>query len=263
LNKEDYIFTSNWCIDNKFFWNLHLNEYKDKKNISLLEIGLYEGRSTLWFLRNITTHKTSTITGIDINISDNFKHNFSIFNTENKINIYKEASYDFLKKNNENFDIIYIDGSHKGKNVLEDIVLSWRNLKMNGTMVLDDYKMYDKRYPEINLPKKAIDTFLSLYRDELIIVHKEYQVIVKKKFRELDEYSIRLNEELYIYIDLYGDKKNKESALFKWIDSTRYEVVETEQEKVSLIIETLTINKYEDKHLKIIEEFKLQQILGL
>ena len=262
MNKN-YIFTSDWCIDNKFFWNLHLNEYKDQKNISLLEIGLYEGRSTLWFLTNIITHKTSTITGIDIKLSDNFNHNFSIFNAKDRINIYKEASYDFLKRNKDFFDIIYIDGSHKGKNVLEDIVLSWRNLKMNGTMILDDYKMFEKRYPQINLPKRAIDTFLSLYRDELIIVHKEYQVIVKKKFRELDEYSIRLNDELNIYIDLYGDKMNKESALYKWIDSVRYEVVHTDPEKILLIIETLTVSDYEEKHLKIIKEYKLQQILGL
>ena len=116
---------------------------------------------------------------------------------------------------------------------------------------------------QINLPKRAIDTFLSLYRDELIIVHKEYQVIVKKKFRELDEYSIRLNDELNIYIDLYGDKMNKESALYKWIDSVRYEVVHTDPEKILLIIETLTVSDYEEKHLKIIKEYKLQQILGL
>jgi len=123
--------------------------------------------------------------------------------------------------------------------------------------------MLDMKLPEINLPKKAIDTFLSLYRDELIVTHKEYQVIVKKKYRELDEYSIRLNKEFYLYIDLYGDKKNGESAIYKWIDSSKYEVIKCDPEEILLIIETMTVCSYEEKHLEIITKYDLQQTLGL
>jgi len=82
------------------------------------------------------THKSSTIKGVDLKISQNLTHNFKIFNTENRIKLYKEKSFDFLKRNNDSFDIIYIDGSHKGKHVLEDIVMSWNSLKMNGTMII-------------------------------------------------------------------------------------------------------------------------------
>ena len=37
------------------------------------------------------------------------------------------------------FDIIYIDGNHEPEFVLEDAILSFRRLKKEGIMILDDY----------------------------------------------------------------------------------------------------------------------------
>jgi len=81
------------------------------------------------------------------------------------------------------FDIVYIDGSHKAKNVLADAILSWELLKTGGIMIFDDYKWKGweghKLTAELR-PEIAIDSFISIFKNDIEIIHKDYQVILKK-----------------------------------------------------------------------------------
>jgi predicted O-methyltransferase YrrM len=191
--KYNYIFTVDWFSYNIQIWTHYLNELKDKPNLHFLEIGSFQGRSTVWLLENILTNETSTITCIDTfegsiehtlhfqndikNLFDIFSHNISKF--KNKVNIIKDKSQDALKKINEQYDFIYIDGDHKASSVIEDAILSFPLLKKGGIMIFDDYLWFQmKKF--IDNPKVAIDAFLEIYADKITILYKNHQVIIEK-----------------------------------------------------------------------------------
>ncbi len=43
----------------------HFKKIKGKDHVNFLEIGIYDGRSTIWFIENILTNPTSKIALID------------------------------------------------------------------------------------------------------------------------------------------------------------------------------------------------------
>jgi predicted O-methyltransferase YrrM len=192
-SEYNYIFTVDWFSSNIPIWSHYLKELKDKPNLHFLEIGSFQGRSTVWLLENILTNNTSTITCIDTfegsiehaidfkndikNLFDIFSHNISKF--KNKVNIIKNKSQVALKQINEQYDFIYIDGDHKASSVIEDAILSFNLLKKGGIIIFDDYLWFGmKKF--IDNPKPAIDAFLEIYADKINVMYKNYQVIIEK-----------------------------------------------------------------------------------
>ncbi len=193
IKEQKYIFTVDWFSHNIPSWNIYLNNFKNKPNLNFLEIGSFQGRSTVWLLENILTDENSSITCIDtfegsiehhiysknelINLFDIFVHNVSTF--KNKINIIRGKSQEVLKLLNESFDFIYIDGDHTAVSVIEDAILSFSLLKKGGIMIFDDYEwLVMNNY--IDNPKPAIDAFLEIYANKITLLYKDYQVIIKK-----------------------------------------------------------------------------------
>ena len=191
--ENNYIFTVDWFSYNIPIWTHYLNHLKNEPNLHFLEIGSFQGRSTVWLLENILTNNTSKITCIDTfegsiehtinfqndikNLFDIFSHNISKF--KNKVNIIKNKSQNALKHINDKYDFIYIDGDHKASSVIEDAILSFSLLKKGGIMIFDDYMWFEmKKY--IDNPKIAIDAFLEIYADKITILYKNCQVIIEK-----------------------------------------------------------------------------------
>jgi predicted O-methyltransferase YrrM len=174
-----------------------------KQEIHILEIGSLEGKSTIWFIENFLSHPKSTITCVDpwldykmsdvsfyaknqseerIKYYENFLINISETGQKEKVKIAKGFSNQILPKLTKQYDLIYIDGNHTCKFVLEDSVLSFLLLKHGGFMVWDDYEWTNKfeKPTELNSPKLAIDCFLKCYASYLKIFEKKYKVIIKK-----------------------------------------------------------------------------------
>lgn len=182
---KKYQFTSDWFSSKIPIWEKVLKSFKGKPNIHYLEIGLFEGRSAFWMLENILTHSTSRLTGIDIfpkHIEERFYTNLKISGFEHKVTAIKGTSQKELKRFSENsFDIIYIDGGHTADNVLADAVLSWPLLKEDGILIFDDYLWKRNEYPPQMRPQMAIDTFVTVYINQLEIIHQSSQVVLKKR----------------------------------------------------------------------------------
>jgi len=182
-----------------------LKKIKGKPNIHALEIGSYEGISAIWQLENILTDPSSTITCIDIFddkvIEDRFDRNIKATGVAYKVIKLKGSSENMLRGLKfEQYDYVYIDGSHMPKWVLSDAVLSWDLLKKGRLMIFDDYHFIENKPKEFRptridvidnyLWKKrvwntysckvAIDAFLKIYGPWLEVVFKKYQVVVKK-----------------------------------------------------------------------------------
>jgi predicted O-methyltransferase YrrM len=151
---------------------------------SLLEVGSFEGRSAIWFLDNVLTHPTATITCVDPFIGPGaeaqFDHNMRVSGHAAKVTKIKGRSeVVLLDLKPASYDAIYIDGSHLAVNVLMDAALSWTLLKRGGVLIFDDYLWRPER-PAWNRPQLAIDLFLSMVGTDAVVLHKTHQAIVRK-----------------------------------------------------------------------------------
>jgi predicted O-methyltransferase YrrM len=200
-------------------WKKILSPFQGKPNVSYLEIGVNQGRSALWVIENILTHPTATLTGIDIfpegmDIKERYLYNLKLSGYESKAKTITGYSGSVLKTlPAESFDIIYIDGDHTASGVLSDAVLSWDLLKKGGVMIFDDYQLNFAHLPVELLPKIAIDSFITAYRNSLEVVRSDYQLFIKKRqdgcLQYTDISSIGCSPiGQYIYVWNY-DKKNE------------------------------------------------------
>jgi Methyltransferase domain len=101
VKPSGYSFSQDWLIYRSPLWTQYLNELKGKEDIHLLEIGTYEGRSAIWFLENILTHPSSTITCIDLfsyrMAEIRFDNNIAVSGYSNRVTKIKGRSQDVLK----------------------------------------------------------------------------------------------------------------------------------------------------------------------
>jgi hypothetical protein len=96
-----------------------------------------------------------------------------------KIMKRKGESFDVLRSwPLHQFDVIYIDGSHEGRNILEDACLSFHLVKPGGLIMLDDYKWNHPRHV-YTVPRVAIDSFLHIWGPWIDLIHKRWMVIVR------------------------------------------------------------------------------------
>jgi len=184
-------YSEDWFTRHVPTWHELLASLKEQ-DCRVLEIGVFEGRSTVWLLENILTHPASTLTYIDtfaggaehtgLNLSDlesRFLANTAPY--RNKLIARKGRSDAMLRDlPHDHFDYISIDGSHEAADVLSDAVLSWPLLKTGGLICFDDYEWWIDPAPERS-PKLAIDAFLNVMRSQCEVVRKGYQVWVRKR----------------------------------------------------------------------------------
>ena len=85
-------------------------------------------------------------------------------------------------KNNQKFDFIYLDGSHKCLDVMCDIIQAWELLDVGGILGIDDVTWRpDQSYTVFDVPLKAAQLFYNKYRQMLLCVKsKKYLYKLKK-----------------------------------------------------------------------------------
>jgi predicted O-methyltransferase YrrM len=188
LTKEEG-FIHDWFSKNIPNWKKHLAQFANKENLNFLEIGTYEGKSALWLLENVLTHPTSRLTCIDPwvdyendkgdNIFTRFSHN--IKNHVEKTIIVRDYSSNALRKYEPvpTFDLIYVDGCHTALCAIEDMILSFPLLKPGGVFIFDDYG-WRPHLAEHERPKLAADSFMKIFSTKINVLHKGYQVFIKK-----------------------------------------------------------------------------------
>lgn len=178
-----YHFTSDWFSNNIPLWERELAKFRNKP-INFLEIGTYEGRSAIWALENILTHRDSKIYCVDTfqeGTYQTYKKNVAKFG--DKVFTLKGQSRDMLKLPHilqKKFDIIYIDSDAHSSQVLEDAVLAFPLLKPGGLLIFDDYTYSKQR--DNRCPKQGIDAFLNAYAEFVHVVSARWQVIVQKNY---------------------------------------------------------------------------------
>ncbi|MEG4939278.1 tetratricopeptide repeat protein [Microcoleus sp. F4-D5] len=177
---KNYQFTQDWFTHNIPIWQRHLQEFTGIADFQVVEIGSFQGMSACWLLDKILTHPTAKITCIDLYFQEHFKGNIVKTGAAERVIELEGYSQDLLVNlTAEYYDIAYIDGCHKPTSALQDAILSWRLVKVGGLMIFDDYEFTFPDSPEQDT-KIGIDVFLEMFGSQLEVVHKGYQLIVKK-----------------------------------------------------------------------------------
>lgn len=189
---RDYAFERDWHERHASYWTEALERFQGQPDIQYLEVGLFEGASFFWVLEKILTDPTSHATGIDPfireysqikNYSDTFYENLELSGVGDRTTIIEGFSQVELRKLPlASYDIIYIDGSHNARDVLEDAVLSWRLLKPGGMLIFDDYELWWERPPPAR-PRLGIDVFHTFYGSEFTVEHFGYQVMMSRRVK--------------------------------------------------------------------------------
>ena len=191
-----YQFTFDWFTHNA-------NNFLAVKNIPLainriLEIGSFEGRSTVWLAKNMLNKEgmivcidtwaggeEHKVIGMDLSIVEaRFDHNMAVLKEEQpNTTVYKKKGRSAQALANlaewTKFDLIYVDGGHEARDCLSDAVMAWELLEKGGVMILDDYGWQDRPVGPLH-PKPAIDAFINFYYKELKVLFMNYQVALQK-----------------------------------------------------------------------------------
>ena len=186
--------TFDFFSQNTYDWSKCLF-YLQKKKFTYLEIGSFEGNSAFFILKFFNPkivyccdpwlplpkrdgsdegYKNFEMRSVEKNFDFNLK------TYKKKLRKFKCKSRVFFKNNNTNFDLIYIDGSHFAKDVVQDCKSAWLVLNKNGVIIFDDYfwKSYDKIE---NNPAFAINSFLKGINGQYkVLLLSKFQLFIKK-----------------------------------------------------------------------------------
>tara|TARA_R110000787_G_scaffold36714_3_gene93541 strand:- start:15000 stop:15611 length:612 start_codon:yes stop_codon:yes gene_type:complete len=192
-------FTHDWFTGHaKPMFEALTQHVPQKGPINVLEIGAFEGRATCWMLDNwISDRKESHISvvepftgaadheGMEIDwkaVKSRFMKNTDAEDNALIVQLMEMTSdkaLPLLRSWGETYDFVYIDGSHRARDVMHDAVLAWGMMDKGAILLFDDYLWGDRSQP-LETPKPAIDAFCLLYGDELEIVATGYQLAVRK-----------------------------------------------------------------------------------
>jgi predicted O-methyltransferase YrrM len=166
---------------------------------AILEVGGYEGRSTVWMAENllaaggelvVVDHWRGGAEHGQVDMSEveaRFDANLEVLRKRApavRVAKVKAASADALARllvdgRAGTFDFIYVDGSHAAPDVLTDAALAYPLLRVGGLIAFDDYGW--RRFADVNEnPKAAIDAFTNVFWKQLALVSGGYQAFFRK-----------------------------------------------------------------------------------
>jgi hypothetical protein len=191
MSSTNYHFTSDWFSHNIPNIERILEGYKQSP-INILEIGSYEGRSSVWFINNYLNEEGSKITCIDPHLLEdptspltnetqkNFLHNISKSKYPEKVTYLQNKTKDVIFTLSDEFDFIYVDGSHLSFDIMFDLVTCWNLLKKDGIMLMDDYGARNEDKIWVS-PNHTINNFLLLHEpNSYKVLFKGWQMAIQK-----------------------------------------------------------------------------------
>lgn len=178
-----YDFTADYVSGCEESWLQHLGELRGRK-VRILEVGSFEGRSAVWFLTHLLDHPEARLVCVDPFLDATtelrFDHNLRIADAGHKVTKLKGFSGSILPAlEPHDFDLVYVDGSHRAADVLLDAVLGWELLRESGLLLFDDLRWRPDK-PLHDRPELGVERFLGLVEGHYDLLFKEYQALLRK-----------------------------------------------------------------------------------
>lgn len=194
----EYHFTQDWFHWSPDVWLQLVPKLPGRERF--IEIGSFEGRSAVWTVEHMLKDggtltcvdtwsggEEHQLTGVNMDgVEEQFDANIAKLKEsfpKRLVNKIRSNSYEAIGKliadGEEPFDFVFIDGSHKSRDVITDACMLWPKVKTGGMLVFDDY-LWGHPRDILHRPKIAVDAFTAMFGEELGIVHLGYQLIVQK-----------------------------------------------------------------------------------
>ena len=164
--------THNFFSTNAYDW-LRIIDGKIKY---YLEIGAFEGLSLLFVDQNfkpikihaVDTWKGSNEHGSETTFSKVWKNYLHNTNQLKNLENFKMSSDTFFEKKRQKYDLIYIDGLHKRKQVEKDLLNSLKLCHEQTIIIMDDFFWkFDQKFTE-DLPISAIVPIIKKFKIKVI-----------------------------------------------------------------------------------------------
>jgi predicted O-methyltransferase YrrM len=158
----------------------------------ILEIGSFEGLSTCYLLWRLADSRLTCIdtfegspglpSGERDGIEAAFDRNVALVDASRVRKLVGDSRRVLLDLAEEGarFDLVYVDGSHRGLDVLVDAALSWPLVEAGGVVVFDDYRWALLGHDPLLRPGPAIDAFVDLVGPHGEVLMRERQVGLRK-----------------------------------------------------------------------------------
>lgn len=193
-----------WSTVHRPEWKSILDERLPKdRPIHIVEVGCFEGRSTVWFADYLQYHNESRMSCVDTWLGGEevarTKQNFDmpqIFKTFMKnvdehpqrrkifVNVgpSQTALCSYQKFYHGMVDFVYLDGSHTQRDTIVDLVLAYMLIRPGGVIIVDDYKNNMQTGNPKLRPRDAVDFFASSLENEIeFYVTRERQAVIIRK----------------------------------------------------------------------------------
>ena len=157
--------------------------------IVAIEIGSFEGRSTIFFADCLLQHQQSRLYCVDTwlggeeiervklnynmaTVEANFDHNISQHRSALQIIKQKGSSQQWLSHHlaaySGRVDFVYVDGSHTQRDTIIDVTLSLLLVRSGGVVIIDDYNNNMATADQMLRPKRAVDFLATTFEKEFM-----------------------------------------------------------------------------------------------
>ena len=170
----------------------------------ILEIGVYQGRSTCWILEHMLA-PDGVLVSVDPFIEDEIDaftaqavdqsphwnsqrrdlwraNTGEVLGPAQTLDLRVGRSYRVLAdliQEQQVFDFVYLDGNHAAATVLADAVMAFGMVKPGGIMLFDDY-LWDHEPDWLARPKMSIDAFVNMYQPLSRQIISNYQLAIQR-----------------------------------------------------------------------------------
>jgi predicted O-methyltransferase YrrM len=192
-----------WTAVHKEIWSDLLKNSKllEERDKNIVEVGCFEGRSTVWFANKLINTPNSRYFCIDSwkggeeierlkldydmeLVFSNFSENIKKLLCYPQISVIKSTSekalvgLPFLYRN---VDFLYLDGSHTQRDTLVDLVHGLSLLKVGGILIVDDYSNNMATNDTSLRATMSVDFVVSTFKNEVVhFVTEEGQMVIKR-----------------------------------------------------------------------------------
>ena len=216
-----YTFTHDYFSGHIPTWRQWFAELITITPIRILEIGSWQGGSTLWLLDHVIAPRGGSITCIDtwagssehtflaplgLSLEALFDSNVDRTGLADHVHKIKGRSQDVLPAMPAaGFDLIYIDGAHEAEAVIQDAIHAHRLLAPGGFLLFDDLN-YTFADPAQNTAN-AIDFFCRTFAGHYRECHRGAQLLLQR------DRSSRLPERLLLVLGMHRSGTSALSGL--------------------------------------------------
>ena len=200
---KKYKFTEKWFDPMIPTWQQIFEKRKDKTISSVLEVGSYEGRATVFLCSEILKQGTNYdvvdwfegsleedgMSGTEERLEkedfiyNNFRHNIE-YHPDINFNIHRGLSQNILPvlaEDKNKYDLIYIDASHEADDTFVDAYYAHKMLNKGGLLIFDDFAWKDPNRPHpLHSPELGVRMFFSMYENSYQLVGQGYQIYAEK-----------------------------------------------------------------------------------